>query len=162
MSRQSIQKIKSNAIVYWVWYLVCRHCWYEDQSMQCIECYVCWHCWHWCLWHLHNTVYKVMRCETCTLLCLKWPLTPAKREGYFKSLLSCWLSCSPVQGGSFVKRSLSCINSINIYTQYLMVWLKSPQSQLSKTFCRLKIGWILRKLWTGMCRCVLHQQCWHR
>ena len=22
----------------------------------------------------------------------------------------------------------------------LMVWLKSPQSQLSKTFCRLKIG----------------------
>ena len=27
----------------------------------------------------------------------------------------------------------------------LMVWLKSPQSQLSKTFCGLKIGWILRQ-----------------
>ena len=27
----------------------------------------------------------------------------------------------------------------------LMVWLKSPQSQLSKTFCGLKIGLILRK-----------------
>ena len=25
------------------------------------------------------------------------------------------------------------------YTQYLMVWLKSPKSQFSKTFCRLKI-----------------------
>ena len=31
-------KDQSNAIVYWVWYLVCRHCRYEDQSMQCIEC----------------------------------------------------------------------------------------------------------------------------
>ena len=30
--------------MYWVWYLVCRHCWYKDQSIQCIECYVCWHC----------------------------------------------------------------------------------------------------------------------
>ena len=30
---------QSNAIVYWVWYLVCWHCWYQDQSMQCIECY---------------------------------------------------------------------------------------------------------------------------
>ena len=33
----------------------------------------------------------------------------------------------------------------------LMVWLKSPESQLSKTFCRLKIHWILRKLLVGMC-----------
>ena len=37
----------------------------------------------------------------------------------------------------------------------LMVWLKSPESQLSKTFCGLKIHWILRKLWAGMCGCVL-------
>ena len=68
------------------------------------------------LWLLHNTVYRVMRCENCTLLCIKWPLTPAKREGYLKSLLSCSFSCSPVQEGSFVKRSLSCIDSINIYS----------------------------------------------
>ena len=27
----------------------------------------------------------------------------------------------------------------------LMIWLKSPQSQLFKTFCRLKIGSILRQ-----------------
>ena len=33
------------------------------------------------------------------------------------------------------------------YTQNGMVWLKSTQSQLSKTFCGLKIPWILRKLW---------------
>ena len=26
------------------------------------------------------------------------------------------------------------------YTQYWMVWLESPKSQLSKTFCGLKIG----------------------
>ena len=45
---------------------------------------------------LHNTLYRVMRCENCTLLCIKWHLTPAKREGYLKSLLSCRFSCSPV------------------------------------------------------------------
>ena len=44
----------------------------------------------------------------------------------------------------------------------LMVWLKSPESQLSKTFCRLKIHWILKKLWAGMCGCVLYRQCRHR
>ena len=83
-----------------------------------------------------------MRCENCTLLCIKWPLAPAKRAGYLKSLPSCGFSCSPVQGGSFVKRSLSCINSVDIdsiefirdpclvltVSTYivLMVWLKSP------------------------------------
>ena len=36
---------------------------------------------------------------------------------------------------------------------YLMVWLESPKSQLSKTFCRLKIGSLLRKLWVKMCVC---------
>ena len=49
-----------------------------------------------------------------TVLYIKWPLTPAKREGYLKSLLSCGFSCSSVRGGSFVKRSLSCINSVDI------------------------------------------------
>ena len=44
----------------------------------------------------------------------------------------------------------------------MMVWLKSPQSQLSKTFCGLKISWIFRKLWAEMCGCVLYQQCQHR
>ena len=37
-------KDQSNAIVYWVWYFVCQHCWYKDQSMQGIECYICQHC----------------------------------------------------------------------------------------------------------------------
>ena len=44
----------------------------------------------------------------------------------------------------------------------LMVWLKSPESQLSKTFCGLKIHRILRKLWPEMCGCVLYRQCRHR
>ena len=39
-----IYSIYSSAIVYCVWYLVCQHCWYEDQSMQCIECYICRDC----------------------------------------------------------------------------------------------------------------------
>ena len=37
-------KDQSNAIVYWVWYFVCWHCRYKDQSMQGIECYICRHC----------------------------------------------------------------------------------------------------------------------
>ena len=32
-----------------------------------------------------------------------------------------------------------------------MLWLKSPKSQLSKTFSGLKIHWILRKLWAKTC-----------
>ena len=72
-----------------------------------------------------------MRCENCTLLCVKWPLNPAKREGYLKAF-------------HFGKRSLlrdPCL--VLIVLTYidivLMVWLKSPQSQLSKTFLGLKI-----------------------
>ena len=36
-----------------------------------------------------------------------------------------------------------------------MIWLKSPQSQLSKTFYGLKIHQVLRKLWARMCVYVL-------
>ena len=31
-----------------------------------------------------------------------------------------------------------------------MVWLEMSESQFSKTFFGLKIGWILRKLWAKM------------
>ena len=48
-----------------------------------------------------------------------------------------------------------CLVSTVLTYIVLMVWLKSPESQLSKTFCGLKIHWILRKLWAGMCGCVL-------
>ena len=126
-------KDQSNAIVYCICYVVCQHCRHEDQSMLCIECYVCW---HWCLWLLHNTVYRVMRCENCTLLCIKWPLNPAKKKGYLKSLPSCRFSCSPVWGGSFVKRSLSCIDSINIYSIDGMV-----EKPLVSAFQNLFLDW---------------------
>ena len=48
-------KDQNNAIVYCVCYVVCQHCWYL------------------CLWLLHTTVYRVMRCENSTLLCIQWP-----------------------------------------------------------------------------------------
>ena len=56
--------------------------------------------------------------------------------------------------------SIQCIRDpclVSTVSTYivLIVWLKSPESQLSKTFCGLKICWILRKLWAGMCGCVL-------
>ena len=46
------------------------------------------------------------------------------------------------------------------YTWDLMVWLKSPKSQLSKTFFRLKIHWILRKLWAKTSLTTAMQQCY--
>ena len=110
------------------------------------------------VWKLYSTLNKVASC-------------PCQEERLLKSLPSYGFSCSPVWEGSFVKRSSSCINSVDIdsiecirdpclvltVSTYivLMVWLKSPQCQLSKTFFGLKISWILRKLWAGMCECVL-------
>ena len=46
------------------------------------------------------------------------------------------------------------------YTQDLMVWLKSPKAQLSKTFFGLKIHWILSKLWAKMSLTTTMQQCY--
>ena len=59
-----------------------------------------------------------------------------------------------------------CIECHNLYRQCQ----HTCQSQLCKTFCRLKIGWILRKLWAEMCGCsiecirntyALYPQCQH-
>ena len=148
-------KDQRNAIVYWVGYLVCwqcRHryhwmvCWHcrhEDQSMQCIECYVCWHSGHWCLWILHNTLFRLMKCENCILLCIK-----------------CIESVN-IDSIEYI-RDPCLVLTVSTYYIILIVWLKTPKSPLSKTFCGLKIGWILRKLWAGMCGCVLFLQCWHR
>ena len=46
------------------------------------------------------------------------------------------------------------------YTQDLMVWLKSPKAQLSKTFFGLKIHWILSKLWAKTSLTTTMQQCY--
>ena len=70
-------------------------------------------------------------------------------------------------------RNVFCINSVNIDSIecirdpcpvstvltyiVLMVWLKSPQSQLSNTFDGLKISWILRKLCAETCGCVSYR-----
>ena len=123
-------------------WMVCWHCWHEDQSMQCSECYICQYCRHWCLWLLHNTVYREMRCENCTLLCIKCI------DSVDIDIIECITDPCPV-------------STVLTYI-VMMVWLKSPQSQLSKTFCGLNIGWILRKLWAEMCGCVLYWQCRHR
>ena len=68
---------------------------------------------HWCLWLLHNTVYRVMRCENC-----------------INSVNIDSIECI---------RDPCLVLTVSTYI-VLMVWLKSPQSQLSKTFCGLKIG----------------------
>ena len=56
--------------------------------------------------------------------------------------------------------SIECIRDpylVSTVSTYivLMVWLKSNESQLCKTFYGLKLCWILRKLLAGMCGSVL-------
>ena len=96
-------KDQSNAIVYHVWYLVCRHCRYKDQIMQCIECYVCQDCRYtgvcgtyttpyteyYEVWKLYSTLYKVAS-------------SPLQGGRHLMCLPPCGFSCSPVWGGSFV------------------------------------------------------------
>ena len=66
-------KDQSNAIVYWVWYFVCRHCRYKDQSMQGIECYICWHCRY--KTHPHIPAHNFLN--------IRWIFNPQK-------VLECW------------------------------------------------------------------------
>ena len=69
-------KDQSKAIVYCVWFLVCQHCRYEDQSMQCIECYVCQTVDTLVFVALtQHLIQTTMRCENSTLLCIKWHVT---------------------------------------------------------------------------------------
>ena len=117
MLRWSIQKIKSNAIVYWVWYLVCINSvnidiieWSVDTvDMKIKACnavnamFV-----NTVDTGIHNTVYRVMRCENCTLLCIK---------------------CID----SVDIDSIECIRDpwpVSTVSTYIVmtVWLKSPQS----------------------------------
>ena len=72
--------------------------------------YVCQRCQKWCLWPLHNTAYRVLllmsEVSKVIVLCIQWPLTPARREGY----LFIWafhlgglvVHHQSVWGGSFV------------------------------------------------------------
>ena len=63
---------------------------------------------------------STMRCENYTLLCIK--------------------CINSVDIDSIECITDPCPVSTVLTYIVLMVWLKSPQSQLSKTFCRLKIG----------------------
>ena len=51
--------------------------------MQCIECYAMSRLLILVFVALtQHLIQSTMRCENSTLLCIKWPLTPARREGY--------------------------------------------------------------------------------
>ena len=83
-----------------------------------------------------------MRCENCTLLysTIKWPLAPAKREGYLKTLPSFRFSCHQSEEAALLRDpcidsvdidSIECIRDpclVSTVLTYivLMVWLKSP------------------------------------
>ena len=55
----------------------------------------------WCLRLLRNTAYRVTQFVTHverveSVLCIQWPLAPARREGYCVSLPSWRFRCSPL------------------------------------------------------------------
>ena len=119
-----------------------------------------------------NQCYYVLSRVSCLSTLLIW------RSKHAMHLMLCLLTLSTLVFVALTQhliqstmRCKNCIDSVNIDSiEYirdpclvstvstyiaLMVWLKSTESQLSKTFCGLKIHWILRKLWAGMCGCVL-------
>ena len=116
--RQSIQRIKAMLLCIVHGSLVCWHCWYEDQSTQCIECCLSRlsiHCTGVCgsyttlyaenyeVWKLYSTLYKVASHSS-------------KGEATVLCLLSCRFSCSPVWGGIFVN-FLGLVNYKGNYRQ---------------------------------------------
>ena len=85
---------------------------------------VCRRCWKWCLWLLHNTAYRVlllMSEVSKVVLCIQWPLTPARREGYCVSLLSWAFSCSPLVSP---RRQLCSVS----WTCQLQGWLQARRT----------------------------------
>ena len=70
-------------------------------SFNCYSCYSSRKSQKWCLRLLCNTAYRVTQFVTHverveSVLCIQWPLTPARREGYCVSLPSWGFSCSPL------------------------------------------------------------------
>ena len=72
-------KDQSNATVYWIWYLVCRHCRYKDQSKQCINAMFV-NTVNTGVWGSYTTPYA--EDYEVWKLSIKWPVAPARREGY--------------------------------------------------------------------------------
>ena len=83
---------------------------------QLIKGYACWRCRKWCLWLLDNTAYRVLLLMSEVLkvivLCIQWPLTPARREGYL-SLLSWGFSCLKDQKAMYVGGVESAYRALN-------------------------------------------------
>ena len=70
-------------------------------SFNCYSCYSSRKSQKWCLRLLCNTAYRVTQFVTHverveSVLCIQWPLAPARREGYCVSLPSWGFSCSPL------------------------------------------------------------------
>ena len=116
-------KDQSNAIVYWVWYVVCRHCRYKDQSKQAMHLMLC-------LSTLSTLVFVALTQHLMQVwkLCIKWPLTPARREGYCVSLPSWGFSCSPVS-----PRRQLCKLSWTCQTTRVIAGKTHSQSPILKT-----------------------------
>ena len=145
-------KDQSNVIAYYIWYLVCWHCRYKDQSMQCIECYVCRDCQYWCLWLLHNTLYRVLwgvktLYKVASHHCQEGRLFVTVQ--YLKSLLSWGFSCSPVS----LRRQL-CQLSWTCQTTRMIAGKMHSQSPIHKTKGALSNWVILTYLWEQSC--ILH------
>ena len=70
-------------------------------SFNCYSCYSSQKSRKWCLRLLRNTAYRVTQFVTHvervkSVLCIQWPLAPARREGYCVSLPSWGFSFSPL------------------------------------------------------------------
>ena len=113
------------------------------------------------IWRSKHTMHLMLCLSTLSTL-----LFVALTQHLIQSTMRCENCINSVDIDSIECIRDPCLVSTVLTCIVLMVWLKSPESQLSKTFCRLKIRWNIKKCVLyyghGMCWCVLYRQCWHR
>ena len=131
--------------------------------MQCIECYACRHCRYWCLWLLHNTLYRILW-GLKTLLCIKWPLAPTRREGYLLQY-SIWkafcLGCLAVHQSeeaallTFLDLSTTRVIAGKMHSQFLT--LKLAKGVLSNPVILTNLQTMLHSPYPSQTACLVYK-----
>ena len=128
-------RYKGSKQCYWysVWYFVCRHCRYKDQSMQGIECYICWHCRY--KTHPHIPAHNFLN--------IQWIFNPQKvleswDSGLFNhTIYTIYVDTVDTRQGSLMHSMLSMFDTVDtkhIHTFLLITFLIFNRFSIHKKF----------------------------
>ena len=124
--------------------------------LNCYSCYSSQKSRKWCSWLLCNTAYRVTQFVTHvkrvkSVLCIQWPLTPARREGYCVSLPSWGFSCSPLVS----PRRQLLLSFLDLSTTRVIAGKTHSQSPILKTK-RVFSNPVISYISYGKQSCILH------